>query len=142
MLTSGAGVAGACASLQQASPLGRTQSAKRPVLKVTPNPRDLLAEHENSTEHNTWNSAGSLLKRAASASGEHQEVEYSSVPVYFSFPPPDDPFDPLEPHESLLVSPPCAAPSAGGAAAGARGGGGALDGADVVEVLDLGGGLW
>ena len=114
-----------------------------------------MAEHENSTEHNTWNSAGSLLKRAASASGEHQEVEYSSVPVYFSFPMPDDPFDPREPHESLLVTTTChttaaaareraaaPAPSAGGVAAGARGGGGALDGADVVEVLDLGGGLW
>ena len=106
--------------------------------QVTPNPRDLLAEQENMTEQNTWTSTGSLLKRAASASGEQAEAEYSSVPVCYSFPPPQDPFDPWD--TSLVVG--SAGWSEGEYVEGVapRSSRGGHDGADVV--LDLGGGLW
>jgi hypothetical protein len=61
----------------------------RPVLKVTPNPRDILADYELTSAH----MAGmSLLQRAQEAKTDGVAHEFCSVPVYYSFPPINDPF--------------------------------------------------
>ena len=72
----------------------------RPVLKVTPNPRDILADYELSSAHGV---GMSLLQRAQAGSSDGIGDEFCSVPVYYSFPPINDPFAKSKTPASLLV---------------------------------------